>query len=107
MHNNKLEKYRKRINQIKEEIQGIGDMRPGSLTQQTFRKGNYTRLYWQISYTHKQRSKTEYVRENSVKTLQQEIAEYQRFKILTSEWVELAINISKEQIQMKNKENPG
>lgn len=105
MHNNKQEKSKNRIKQIKEEIQAIGDMRPGSLTQQTFKRGDYTRPYWQISYTHNQKSKTEYVRENSVKTLQQEIAEYQKFKKLMSEWVDLAINISKEQIKMKNESN--
>lgn len=105
MHNKKLDKYRNRIHQIKKEIQAIDDMRPGSLTSQTYRKGSYTRPYWQISYTQNKKSKTEYVRENSVKTVQREIAEYKKFKKLIAEWVKLAIKISKEQIQTKNTSN--
>jgi hypothetical protein len=106
MHNKTLEKYENKIKQIKEQILETGDMRPGSLTQQVFKRGDYTRPYWQISYTQNKKSKTEYVREDSVKVLQQEIAEYHTFKKLTAEWIELAIKISKEKIKMKNKSNP-
>ena len=101
MHDNKIDKYKKRINQLKEELQKIGDMRPGSLTRQTYKRVDYTRDYWQISYTQNQKSKTEYVRDSLVKTLRQEISEYQKFKKLNAEWVELAIKISKEQIKLK------
>ena len=105
MHNKTIEKLENEIKQIKKQIQAMGDMRPGSLTQQTFKRGDYTRPYWQISYTLNKKSKTEYVREESVKVLQREIAEYQNFKKLTAEWVELAIKLSKEKIKMKNESN--
>jgi hypothetical protein len=106
MRNNKIEQYTNRINQIKKEIQTVREMRPGSLTQQIFKRGNYTRPFWQISYTLNRKSKTEYVRDDALKKLQGEIAEYQKFKNLTAEWVELAISLSKEQIKLKNTKNP-
>ena len=102
MQNNKLQKYESRITQIKKELQLIGEMRPGSLTKQIYKRKDYERPYWQSSYTQNRRSKTEYVREDYVEKLQAEIAEYKKFKELTAEWAELAIKISKEYIALKN-----
>jgi hypothetical protein len=105
MENKKLKKYQQKIEEIKRALLDVGDMRPGSLTQQTYRKGNHERRYWQISYTQKQRSKTEYVRDNQVDAIREEIAEYNRFKKLTAEWVNLAIELSKEKVKIKKEQN--
>lgn len=85
----------RRITAIKEELMIIEDMRPGSLTMQYSnpkeKKGNY----YQISYTYKMKSKTEYVRAEFVDKLQKEINNFKKFKQLISEWKELSIEKSK------------
>jgi hypothetical protein len=98
---NKIQKYQIQIEQIKREIQAVGEMRPGTLTRQTYRRGKYQRPYWQISYTQKMKSKTDYVREECVNQIKRENAEYIRFKKLTARWVELALKISKEKMKQQ------
>jgi len=48
--------------------------------------------YWQLSYTHKMKSKTDYVRQDMVKTTQVQVKEFKRFKKLIDEWIDLAIS---------------
>lgn len=88
--------FDKKINKIKEKILAIGDMRTGSLTKQ-FPKNEKTkkRGYYQISYTHKMKSKTEYVKPEDVLKIRNEIKEYKRFKLLIQQWIDLAIQKSK------------
>jgi len=96
-----MKELQNRIKKIKKELSQLGDMRPGSLTQQTYKRKDYERPYWQVSYTHNHQSKTEYVKDDLVEQIKAEIVEYKRFKELTAEWVDLAIKISKEKISMK------
>lgn len=98
-----LEKNEKRIQKIKQELQAIGDMRTGSLTQQFHKRGGKRWPYWQISYTYKMRSKTEYVRDEFVEQLAKEIAEYKKYKELTAEWLELSIELSKQRLERAKK----
>ena len=99
MKNNKLKKIESRIIQIKTELSNIGEMRSGSLTKQLYKRKDYIRPYWQISYTQDQKSKTEYVKNDFLKSLRKEIKEYKKFKKLTLEWVKLATEYSKEKIK--------
>lgn len=99
MKNNKLKKLESRIIQIKTELSKIGEMRSGSLTKQFYRRKDYVRPYWQISYTQDKKSKTEYVKNEFLKSLRKEIKEYKKFKKLTSEWLKLATEYSKEKIK--------
>jgi hypothetical protein len=57
--NKKLESIERKIAQIKEELMGIGEMRPGSLTYQYQRPKEKRGGFYQISYTYKMKSKTE------------------------------------------------
>ena len=97
MEKQRLKTIEKRIESIKRELSDVGVMRPGSLTKQKQRRSSTGSVseYWQISYTHKMKSRTDYVREASVSDTQDQIAEYQRFKELIDEWVELAIEQAK------------
>jgi len=83
-----------RIGRIKRELLRIGPMRPGSLTRQK-RSPKYKGRYYQISYTHKMRGHTEYIRLECVADIRRQIVEYKRFKRLTGEWISLAIQLSK------------
>lgn len=87
------------IQTIKSHLQNLGDMRPGSLTKQYRNPKEQTGAFFQISYTHKMKSKTEYVRPAFVKEVRQQIRNYKKFKKLIERWVELGIQYS--QLSMK------
>lgn len=103
MLNKKVETLLARIKSIRTDLDQIGEMRPGSLTQQLHKRGGKKWPYWQISYTQK-RSKTEYIRDEFVDQLKSEIAEYKKFKSLIEKWVELSIELSKEKLKIRKKE---
>jgi len=96
----KLNGIKQQIKKIKEELQEMGAMRPGTLSQQYKSPDKKAGSYWQLSYTRKMRSRTEYVRPNSVPEIRQEIAAYKRFKVLVDRWVDLAIEYSKLKMQL-------
>jgi len=100
MKNKKLCQLERRIEKIKQELQTIQQMRPGSLTCQYHNPKDKTGAYYQLSYTHKMKSRTEYVRSEFVPRIREEISEYKRFRVLVNQWVELAIKLSK--MQMDN-----
>jgi len=100
MNNKKLCQLERRIEKIKQELQTIQQMRPGSLTRQYHNPKDKTGAYYQLSYTHKMKSRTEYVRSEFVPRIRDEISEYKRFRVLVNQWVELAIKLSK--MQMDN-----
>jgi hypothetical protein len=84
----------RRIGEIKRRLQQIGDMRPGSLTRQYRIPKEKVGPYYQVSYTHKMRSRTEYVRPEHVARIRKEIETCKRFKKLITEWTDLAIRQS-------------
>jgi len=98
MKNKKLCQLEKRIEKIKRELQKITEMRPGSLTRQYRIPQDKVGPYYQLSYTHKMKSHTEYVRKECVAEIRKQISHYKRFKKLVQEWVELGIEHS--QVQM-------
>jgi hypothetical protein len=95
MQSKRLRQIEKEIDRIKRELQSIGEMRPGSLTRQYKEPKKKTGSYYQISYTHKMKSHTEYVPAGLVQPLRRQIAAYKRFKRLVERWVALAIERSK------------
>jgi len=84
----------KQIQNIKEELDRLGPMRPGSLTRQYKRPKEKEGAYYQLSYTHKMRSRTEYVRPQFVEEIRQQVGVYKRFKKLVEKWIDLAIEDS-------------
>ena len=96
----KLNRIAERINKIKEELGQVGQMRPGTLSRQYKSPQNKTGAYWQLSYTRKMKSRTEYVRPASVSEIRRQIAAYKRFKILVDRWVDSAIEYSKLKTQL-------
>ena len=90
----------RRIDRIKKALLEIGAMRPGSLTRQYKDPQKHTGAYWQISYTRQMKSRTEYVRQESVKEIRHQIATHKRFKRLVDEWIDLSIEHSRLTIQI-------
>jgi len=97
----------KRIEQIKAELVNMGDMRPGTLSEHYKVCGNASCScrnpkdprkhgpYLQLNYTHKGRSRTEFVRRDQQENVRRQLENYARFRALIDEWVELSIEIAR------------
>ena len=96
----KLVRIEQKIIRIKEELQKIGEMRPGSLTYQYQKPKEKKGGFWQISYTYQMKSRTEYVRPEFVQNLKKQIAMFKRFKKLMQLWTDLAIKHSQDKIKL-------
>lgn len=95
MNKQRLSAIQNRIQTIKKELLNIGEMRPGSLTQQPRVSAGRTFAYWQLSYTHKMQSRTDYVRADHVTKTKAQVGNFKRFKKLVDEWIDLAIEHAK------------
>jgi hypothetical protein len=100
MNGKTLSQIEKKIEKIKQQLVTIQQMRPGSLTRQYRNPKDKTGAYYQLSYTHKMKSRTEYVRSEFVDPIKEQISEYKRFRELVDQWVELSIEHSKMQIKI-------
>ena len=100
MSKKRMGQIEQRINRIKEYLEKIGPMRPGTLTRQYKNPKEGTGPYWQISYTRNMRSRTEYIRQECVVDIRKQIATYKRFKRLIDQWVDLSIEQSKLDLQI-------
>ena len=96
----------KRIEQIKTELAALGALRPGTLTQQynvcgtpgcrckedpAQRHGPYH----QLSYTWQGRSRSEFVREQELTRVQEQLRNYTQLRALVNEWVDNAIELAR------------
>jgi len=89
-----LKRLEERIEQVKEELQVLGPMRPGSITRQYRLPKEKARPFYQISYTHRMRSRSEYVRPENLDSLKRETANFKRFRKLVDQWVDLSLKAS-------------
>ncbi len=96
----RIQQIERRIARIKEELQAVGPMRPGSLTCQYRDPQSSAGAYWQISYTRQMKSRTEYVRREWVAEIRKQIATHKRFKCLIDQWLDLSIERSQRAIKI-------
>ena len=94
MSQKRIQQIEQRIDRIKRTLLEIGPMRPGSLTRQYKDPEHHAGAYWQISYTRRMKSRTEYVRREWVKELRRQIVTHKRFKRLVDQWLDLSIEHS-------------
>ena len=100
-----MKKLIQKIKVVKKQINELGDLRPGNLTKQIAKgEGKNPREYWQLSYTHNMKSRTEYVRNEFVKQIKMEVANYKKLKQLTETWIDLSIQLSKEKLETLKKQ---
>jgi hypothetical protein len=97
-----LKKMEVEINRIKQQIFELGDMRPGSLTRQMRKAKDVSRApkekygaYWQLSYTYRNKGKTEYIREAFIHQVKTETANFKRYRNLTDRLIDLSIKLSR------------
>ena len=104
MQTKKIQKLEDKISKLKQSISSLGNLRPGSVSQQIAGGPNRKpRKYWQISYTYKMRSRTDYLRDDLVDSVKNETLEYKKFKKIIDEIIELSIQLSKEKIEIAKK----
>ena len=105
MKNKKHDILEKNISKIKNDILNLGNLRPGSVSKQIAGgPSRKPREYWQISYTHKMRSRTEYIRDEFVNQIKTETSEYKKLKKLVEKLIEFSIQLSKEKIEILKKQ---
>src|SRR5208283_4736785 len=88
MSQKQIQQIEQRIDRIKRALLEIGPMRPGSLTRQYKDPQHHTGAYWQISYTRRMKSRTEYVRREWVKEMRRQTVAHKRFKSLVEQWID-------------------
>jgi len=99
----KLTRLKERIEEIKAKLADVGEMRPGSLTLQ---KRGVAGAYYQLSYTHRGKGRTEYIRPEFAPEIKRQIANYRRFKKLIEEWMNLEIERSRMKMEIDKKKAP-
>jgi len=100
MSQKRMQQIEQSIDRIKRTLLEIGPMRPGSLTRQYKDPQHQAGAYWQISYTRRMKSRTEYVRREWVTELRRQIATHKRFKRLVDLWIDLSIEHSRLNVQI-------
>ena len=103
MNAKRLVKIEREIAMIKAQLREIGVVRPGSLTRQYKDPTHHTGAYYQISYTHRMKSKTAYVRAHFVKEVRQQIRDYKKLKKLMARWVMLGIEYSQLSMRLRSR----
>lgn len=106
-----VKKMKTRIQKIKEELLEIGDMRAGSLNEQysvcgvkdcvcaDLEKPKKHGPYFQLSYVHQGKSSSQFIQKEFVTKTKKQLIEFKKFKLLTSEWIDLSLKVAKDELQ--------
>lgn len=109
---NRSESLEEKIQSIKREIASLGDLRPGALSMQYNICGNPSCRckavpplkhgpYPQVSFTWHGKSTTQFVRDEDVEEVRQQLANYRRLRDLVDEWIGLALELSRLRLQQR------
>jgi len=105
--NASIRQIERRIQQIKAQLPTLGDMRPGSLSQQynvcgkpgcRCKDPQHPKRhgpYYQLSWVHQGKSTTQFIRRPWVPQVKAQLATFKRFRKLTEQWVALALTLAK------------
>jgi len=103
-----------RIQKIKQQIAALGDLRPGALSQQYNICGNPSCQckatppvkhgpYYQISFTWKGKSTTQFVRDDDVPEARRQLENYRQLRELVEQWVTLSLELSRLRVRERRK----
>src|SRR5436309_4623522 len=101
-----------RIQSIKHEIAALGDLRPGALSRQYNVCGSPSCRckadpplkhgpYPQISFTWRGKSTTQFVRDDDVEEVRQQLENYRRLRDLVDEWIGLGLELSRFRLRQR------
>jgi len=102
---NDIAKLESRIQTVKKKLMALGEMRPGVLTMQYKKPKEKEGGFYQLSYTYRMKSKTEYVQSRFVKKTKKMVENFKKFKKLTQEWVDLSLELAKLKMQLAKVKN--
>jgi Family of unknown function (DUF6788) len=102
----------KRIQSLKQQISQLGDLRPGALSKQYNICGNPNCRckadppvkhgpYYQISFTRHGKSSSQFVREEDLVEVQQQLENYRLLRQLVDEWITLSAQLSSLRLREK------
>src|SRR5437867_3718538 len=108
------ESLEKRIQIIKQQISKLGDLRPGALSKQYNICGNPNCRckaippvkhgpYYQISFTRHGKSSSQFVREEDLDEVQQQLENYRQLRQLVDEWITLSAELSSLRLREKRR----
>lgn len=106
------ESLEKRIQSLKHQISQLGDLRPGALSKQYNICGNPNCRckadppvkhgpYYQISFTRHGKSSSQFVREEDLAEVQQQLENYRLLRQLVDEWITLSAELSSLRLREK------
>jgi hypothetical protein len=90
-----LEKKEKRVRTLLARMTALGAMRPGTLSVQYRNPTKKKTPFNQLSYTHKGKSRSEYVRPESLAAVRKEVATYKKFRLLIEKVTDLSLETSR------------
>ena len=90
-----LDQKEKKIRALLARVAKLGAMRPGTLTVQYRNPVEKKTPFHQLSYTHKGRSRSEYVRPENLAAVKREVETYKKFKTIIETVTELALDASR------------
>jgi len=104
----------KKIEEIKHQLVGISNLRPGSLSTQYNTCGKKDCRckadppkkhgpYYQLSLTRKGKSQTKFIKQEAVPMVEAEIFNYRRMKELMEKWIDLSIELSNARLEQEFK----
>lgn len=103
----RLKQLENQIHAIKKELLELDLMRPGNLSVQYKVPAEKKGPYYQLSYTHKMKSRTQYVRHQWVDEIRKQTEVYKRFKKLIEEWIDLSIEYSQTRMKQAKETESG
>jgi hypothetical protein len=100
------------IKAIKRELAALGELRPGSLSQQYNVCGSpgcrckasrpkKHGPYYQLSYTRKGKDGTRFVKQADVPAIREAMANYARLRALVDRWIDLATQLSDLKLELR------
>jgi hypothetical protein len=95
-----------KIEKIKARIAALGELRPGSLSQQYNVCGTAGCRckadppqkhgpYYQVSFTHRGKSSSQFVRAEDVARVKRQLRNYERLRSLIDEWIDASIELAR------------
>lgn len=100
----KLRDLQRRIQKIKKDLVALGDLRPGSLSEQynvCGKPGCRCKAdppqrhgpYYQLGWTRKGKSTTRFVRRPNLPDVRKQLKNYQRLQAFVDQWIDLSIQL--------------
>jgi hypothetical protein len=103
----KIKKLEDQIRSIQSELSTLGPMRPGSISTQYNVCGNPNCRckdpnspkkhgpYYQLSYTHKGKSTTEFIKRQNIEEAKMMVNNFRRFRKLSEQWIDLSVRLAR------------